>query len=141
RLVHAQGDGSTLAVHDLGVARTAGLICWENYMPLARYAMYAWGAQLYLAPTWDSGEPWISSMRHIAKEGRVYVVSCCSAMRTSDLPERVPAATEHKGGDGWVNPGDSVIVNPDGKVVAGPLHEEQGILYADIDPRQVAGPR
>ncbi|HSS78167.1 MAG TPA: carbon-nitrogen hydrolase family protein, partial [Thermoanaerobaculia bacterium] len=66
RLVHAQGDGSTLAAYDLDIGRVGGLICWENYMPLARYAMYAWGEQIYVAPTWDRGEPWISTLRHIA---------------------------------------------------------------------------
>lgn len=137
RLVHAQGDGSTLAVHHLGIGRVSGLVCWENYMPLARYALYSWGTQIHVAPTWDRGEPWLSTMRHIAKEGRVFVIGCCSAIRRTDLPERVPAPPK---GD-WINPGDSVIVNPDGKLIAGPMHEEQGILYAEIDPAQFVGPR
>jgi nitrilase len=141
RLIHAQGDGSTLTVHDLPIGRAAGLICWENYMPLARYAVYASGAQIYVAPTWDSGEPWLSSMRHIAKEGRVYVIGCCMALREGDIPSHVPFDAAHKGGEGWVNPGDSVIVNPDGKLVAGPMHREHGILYGEIDPRQFVGPR
>jgi nitrilase len=141
RLIHAQGDGSTFSVHDLSIGRTVGLICWENYMPLARYAAYAWGAQIYVAPTWDSGEPWLSTMRHIAKEGRVYVIGCCLALRETDIPAQVPVDAGHKGADGWVNPGDSVIVNPDGKIVAGPMHREQGILYGEIDPRQLIGPR
>lgn len=137
RLVHAQGDGSTLTVYDLPIGRVGGLICWENYMPLARYALYAQGEQIHVAPTWDRGEPWISTMRHGAKEGRVYVIGCCSAIRRTDLPARVRPP-----GDGeWINPGDSVIVNPDGKLIAGPLHEEQGILYADIDPAAFVGPR
>ncbi len=141
RLIHAQGDGSTLAVHDLPIGRTVGLICWENYMPLARYAAYAWGAQVYVAPTWDSGEPWLSTMRHIAKEGRVYVIGCCMALREDDVPAHVPFDASHKGGEGWINPGDSIIVNPDGHVVAGPLHRSHGILYGEIDPRQFVGPR
>ena len=136
RLIHAQGDGSTLAVHELAIGRVTGLICWENYMPLARYAVYAWGAQILVAPTWDRGEPWISTMRHGAKEGRVYMIGCCSAIKLSDLPERVPAGSAE-----WVNPGDSVIVNPDGKIIAGPLHEAQGLLAAEIDPAQFIGPR
>jgi nitrilase len=69
RMVWAQGDGSTLEVHDTPLGKLSGLICWENYMPLARYSLYAWGTQIYLAPTWDSGEPWLSTLRHIAKEG------------------------------------------------------------------------
>jgi nitrilase len=141
RLIHAQGDGSTFSVHDLPIGRAAGLICWESYMPLMRYAAYAWGVQVYVAPTWDSGEPWLSTMRHIAKEGRVYVIGCCMALREGDIPAHVPFDAGHKGGDGWVNPGDSVIVIPDGRVVAGPLHQSQGILYGEIDPRQFVGPR
>ena len=88
RLVHGQGNGSSLAAYDTDIGRVGGLICWENYMPLARYAMYAWGVQIYVAPTWDRGEPWISTLRHIAKEGRVYILGCCSAMRRSDVPDR-----------------------------------------------------
>ncbi|HEY4721291.1 MAG TPA: carbon-nitrogen hydrolase family protein, partial [Anaerolineae bacterium] len=87
RLVWGQGDGSTLAAYDLPFARVGGLICWENYMPLARYALYAWGIHLYVAATWDRGQPWLSTLRHIAKEGRVYVIGCCIALRTSDLPD------------------------------------------------------
>jgi nitrilase len=136
RLVHAQGDGSTLAVHPLDIGRASALICWENYMPLARYALYSWGAQIHVAPTWDRGEPWLSTMRHIAKEGRVYVIGSGSAMRRDDLPDGIPAPKSE-----WINPGDSVIVNPDGKLVAGPLHEEQAILYAEVDPAQFVGPR
>ena len=74
RLVWAQGDGSTLQVYDTPLGKLGGLICWENYMPLARYTMYAWGTQIYVAATWDRGQPWLSTLRHIAKEGRVYVI-------------------------------------------------------------------
>lgn len=140
RLVHAQGDGSTLAVYQTAIGRLGGLICWENYMPLARQALYSWGIELYVAPTWDRGEPWLSTLRHVAKEGRVYVVGCCSAMRRSDVPARYPFASALPD-DEWVNPGDSAIVDPDGKLVAGPLHAEQGILYGEVDPQRIAGPR
>ena len=142
RLVHGQGDGSTLDVYDLPFGRLGGLICWESYMPLARYALYAMGVQIYLAPTWDRGEPWISTLRHIAKEGRVYVLGCCSAMRKSDIPDRYAFKERLPGGeDDWVNPGDSAIVDPDGKLVAGPVRGEETILYAEVDPRQLRGPR
>ncbi|HEV8242207.1 MAG TPA: carbon-nitrogen hydrolase family protein [Thermoanaerobaculia bacterium] len=144
RLVYAPGDGSTLAVHDLGFARVSGLVCWENYMPLARYALYAWGAEVHLAPTWDRGEPWLSTLRHIAKEGRVYVVGSCCAVRREDvldvhghlhdLAKWLPQGT-------WLNPGDSAIVDPDGKLLAGPAREQETILYAECDPRAVRGPR
>ena len=142
RLVHANGDGSTLTVYDTPLGRLAGLVCWENYMPLARQALYDDGVHIHVAPTWDRGEPWLSTLRHIAKEGRVYVIGCCSAMRADDLPDRfafksaVPVSPS-----GWINPGDSMIVDPDGKIVAGPLHEEQGLLFAEVDPQVVTGPR
>ena len=142
RLVHAQGDGSTLDAFDTELGRLSGLICWENYMPLARYALYAWGVELYVAPTWDRGEPWLSSMRHVAKEGRVYVVSCGMALRRDDVPDRLAFKEKYLSAGGeWINPGDSVIVHPDGKILAGPLQQRQEILYAELDPEQVHGPR
>jgi len=140
RLIYGQGDGSTLDVFDLDFARLGGLVCWENYMPLARYAMYAAGVQIYVAPTWDNGEPWLSTLRHIAKEGRVWVIGCCSAIRKSDLPERLGLEKYFTGGD-WINPGDSMIVDPDGKIAAGPVREQETILYAEIDPVTLTGPR
>jgi nitrilase len=141
RLVHAPGDGSTLAVHDLGWARVSGLVCWENYMPLARYALYAWGAQVHAAPTWDRGEPWLSTLRHVAKEGRVYAIGSCMALRRSDVPERCGLDRWLPGGGEWVNPGDSAIASPDGKLVAGPAREQETILYADLDPLLLTGAR
>jgi nitrilase len=142
RLVHAQGDGSTLTSYDTPIGRLAGLICWENYMPLARQALYEGGVHIYVAPTWDRGEPWLSTLRHIAKEGRVYVIGCCSAMRVDDLPDRLSfKSAVSASADGWINPGDSVIVDPDGKVLAGPLHERQDILLAEVDPQRIVGPR
>ena len=142
RLVHAQGDGSSLTAYDTSLGRLGGLICWENYMPLARQALYNAGVHIYVAPTWDRGEPWLSTLRHVAKEGRVYVIGCCSAMRLTDLPDRLAFKTGVSvSATGWVNPGDSVIVDPDGKVLAGPLHEQQDILFAEIDPQRIIGPR
>jgi nitrilase len=140
RMVWAQGDGSTLEVYDTSFGKLGGLICWENYMPLARYALYAWGVQLYLAPTWDRGEPWLSTLRHIAKEGRVYVVGCSVALRKEDIPDRFEfKAKYYAEAKEWINKGDSVIVGPDGKFIAGPLNMEEGILYAELDPRQMRG--
>lgn len=140
RTVWAQGDGSTLTVYDTPYGRLSGLICWENYMPLARYSLYAWGTQIYLAPTWDRGEPWLSTLRHIAKEGRVYVLGCCIAMRKSDLPASFDLAENFYGHAGdWINAGDSAIVDPDGNFIAGPCHEQEEILFAEIDLSQVRG--
>jgi nitrilase len=141
RLIYGQGDGSTLDVFDLPVGRLGGLVCWENYMPLARYTMYAAGVQLYVAPTWDNGEPWLSTLRHIAKEGRMWVIGCSTAIRKSDLPARLGLEKYFSGGGDWINPGDSMIVDPDGKIAAGPAREEETILYAEIDPASLTGPR
>ena len=112
-------------------------------MPLARYALLAWGEQIHVAPTWDRGEPWISTMRHVAKEGRCFVVGACQAFHKDDIPdtadvqERLSLLTS----SGWINPGLSLIVDPDGKIVAGPLESVEGILYADIARHQLVGPR
>ena len=141
RLVHGQGDGSSLAAYDTDIGRVGGLICWENYMPLARYAMYAWGVQIYVAPTWDRGEPWISTLRHIAKEGRVYVLGCCSAMRRSDVPDRYTFKEKFLSDAEWINPGDSTIIDPDGKFLVEPVKNREEILYAEVDPKQLRGPR
>ncbi|MEX2237592.1 MAG: carbon-nitrogen hydrolase family protein [Dehalococcoidia bacterium] len=135
RLVWAQGDGSTLEAFDTELGKLGGLICWENYMPLARYAMYAWGTQIYVAPTWDRGEPWLSTLRHIAKEGGVYVVGVCTALRRDAMPADIAARVRYsENGDEWINVGDSAIVSPTGKFLAGPVSRKEEILYAEVDP-------
>jgi nitrilase len=142
RIVWARGDGSTLQVYDTPLGKIGGLICWENYMPLARYAMYAWGTQIYLAPTWDRGEPWLSTLRHIAKEGRVYVVGCCMALKKGDIPDRFEYKQKYYlESREWINTGDSAILNPEGEFIAGPAGKKEEILYAEIDPRQMRGPK
>mgnify|MGYP005849556013 CR=1 FL=1 len=142
RLVWAQGDGSTLHVFDTPLGRVGGLICWENYMPLARYAMYAWGTQLYVAATWDRSEPWLSTLRHIAKEGRVYVIGCCIALRRDDIPDRYEFKRRYYAeAREWINVGDSAIVDPDGQFIAGPVRLKEEVLYAEVDPRRMRGPR
>jgi nitrilase len=141
RLMWGQGDGSTLQVYDTPIGKLSGLICWENYMPLARYAMYAWGSRIHVASTWDRGEPWLSTVRHIAKEGRVWVINSCQALHRNDIPDRCGHKRYYPAERMWINAGDSAIVDPKGKFVAGPLHEKEGILYAVIDPKTMAGPR
>ncbi len=142
KLVWGRGDGSDLEVYDLPFGRLGGLICWENYMPLARYALTAWGAQLHAAPTWDRGEPWLSTTRHVAKEGRVFVLASCQVVHKDDIPDRFSFKEKYLGAvEGWLNPGGTVIVDPDGKIVAGPAAEEETILYADVRPDQLVGPR
>ncbi len=142
RLVWGHAAEFDAEVFELPFGRLSGLICWENYMPLARYTLSAWGEQIHVAPTWDRGEPWISSMRHVAKEGRSFVVSVCQAFHKDDIPDELEFKDAYLGEvSGWINPGLSLIADPDGKLVAGPLEAEEGILYADARPDQLVGPR
>lgn len=133
RMVWGMGDASGLRVVDTPVGRLGTLICWENYMPLARYALYAQGIEIYVAPTWDTGESWLATMRHIAKEAGCWVVGTATAMRGSDIPEDFPERDRLFDADEWINDGDAVVVKPMGEITAGPLNREKGILYAEID--------
>ena len=138
RMVWGFGDATGLKVVDTPCGRVGALLCWENYMPLARCALYGLGVELLVAPTYDSGDRWIASMQHIAREGGCYVLGSGAAFRASDLPDDLPGkAGLYPDADEWVNAGDSVVVAPGGKIVAGPLRNEPGILYADIDLEQV----
>ena len=120
------------------VGRIGALLCWENFMPLARYAMYAQGVEVYIAPTYDSGDGWLGTLQHIAREGCCYVVGCGNLMRGSDIPGDFPEKdTLYPNADEWVNPGDSVVIAPGGEIVAGPMNKETGILYYDIDREKV----
>src|SRR6202163_886740 len=131
RMVWGTGDATGLRVSETPSGRVGGLICWENYMPLARFSIFAQGCEIYIAPTWDEGDMWLSTMRHIAAEGRCWVLGNGSSMRGKDFPRDFPNRNKlYPDLEAWINPGDSVIVNPYGKIVAGPLHEKHGILYA-----------
>jgi nitrilase len=142
RMVWGQGDASGLRVVEAPVGRIGSLICWENYMPLARYSIYAQGPDFYVAPTWDEGESWIVTMRHIALEGRVWVLGNGTSIQGRDVPADFPDRAElFPDDDEWINPGDSVIVSPAGNVVAGPLHEQHGTLYADCEIATAAAHR
>jgi nitrilase len=146
RTVWGQGDGSTLDVVQTPLGRIGGLICWENYMPLARFHQYAQGVEVWLAPTLAPGDAWVATMRHIAREGRVWVVGVNPALHRdhlpADLPDRDRIAPEPQPGNGdWIEPGNSVIVNPAGELVAGPLRLAEGILTATVDLREVAEAR
>jgi nitrilase len=133
RMVWGMGDGSGLRVVDTPAGRLGALICWESYMPLTRYALYAQDIDIYVAPTWDSGESWLATMRHIAKEAGCWVIGTATAMQGSDVPEDFPGRDELFKPDEWVNDGDAVVIKPMGAIAAGPLHREKGILYAEID--------
>ncbi|WP_380058877.1 carbon-nitrogen hydrolase family protein (plasmid) [Falsihalocynthiibacter sp. SS001] len=142
RMVWGFGDGAGLNVVETAVGRIGALICWENYMPLARYAMYAQNIDIYLAPTWDSGDTWLATMQHIAREGGCWVIGCATAIEVADIPETVPYYDElFPNQDEWINPGDAVVYKPFGGVAAGPMHQEKGILFCDIDVAQAAASR
>ena len=138
RMVWGLGDASGLKAVDTPCGRVGTLICWESYMPLARSALYAQAVQLYIAPTYDSGERWLATMQHIAREGACWVISCGCALQGRDLAdEQLAKAGLYPEADAWINPGDSVVVAPGGKIVAGPLHEAFGMLAAEIDLERV----
>ncbi len=142
RMVWGMGDGSTLTVVDTPFGRLGGLICWENYMPLARAAMYAQGVDIVLAPTWDRGDTWVSTLRHIGKEGRVFVLGVGSCIRGSDVPADLPGREVMYGGeDDWLNDGWSLIADYTGTLLSGPLVKETGILYAELDVNRARASR
>jgi nitrilase len=137
RLVWGMGDGSDLTVLDTPAGRLASLICWENYMPLARFHLYAQGPQIWLAPTLACWEIWIPTMRHIARESGCFVIGVAPVMHPDWLPASIPdigpLRADADQSDGWLLDGYSVIVDPTSKVLAGPLVRERGILIADLD--------
>lgn len=134
RLVWGVGDGSGLLVFDTPYGRLGGLICWENYMPLARMAMYAQGVDILAAPTWDNSDAWVPTLRHIGKEGRIHVIGATSFIRGSDVRDRVPGFGEiYRGDDDVLSRGNSAIVNHEGEILAGPLVGEEGIVHATLD--------
>jgi nitrilase len=146
RTVWGMGDGSTLEVVPTDLGRIGGLICWENYMPLARFHLYAQGIEVWVAPTLARGDGWIATMRHIAREGRVWVVGVNPCLRVDQIPDDFPdrdRVWRVQGGEEgeWVEPGNSVICNPNGEIVSGPLRYAEGILIAEVDLTEVAAGR
>jgi nitrilase len=142
RMVWGWGDASGLKSVDSPLGRLGALICWESYMPLVRYALYAQGIDIYVAPTYDAGERWIATMQHIAREGGCYVLGSGWAFKGADLPADFPGRDRlYPSLDEWVNGGDSVVVAPNGKIIAGPLRDQQGVLYAELDPELIASAR
>jgi nitrilase len=133
RLVWGLGDGRGLETIQTDFGAVGGLICWENFMPLARAALYEAGVEVYLAPTADDTENWLESVRHIARESRAFVLSCCVFQRASSYPDDVPLGE----GDDLLGRGGSAIIAPDGSYLAGPLWDEEGILFADLDPQRL----
>lgn len=131
RYIWSESDGSTLVSFDTEVGKIGGLICWENYMPLARMSMYQRGVEIYLAPTADSRESWPSTMLHIALEGRCFVLACNQFVRKMDYPERHQADLADE--PDIMSSGGSIIISPLGEVLAGPLWNEEGLLTAELD--------
>jgi nitrilase len=136
RLVWGQGDGGGLRAIETPLGRLGGLICWENYMPLARFAVYESGVEIYVAATADDGERWQSTMVHVALESRSYVISANHFQRASSYPKEFPLREELQKLD-LIGRGGSAILAPDGRFLAGPLFDEEGILYAELDPERL----
>ena len=140
RLVWGPGDGRGLRAIGTPIGRLGGLICWENYMPLARFSLYESGVEIYVASTADDGAPWQATLVHIARESRAFVVAPCHFQRASSYPDDFPLAGLLEGHD-LLGRGGSAILGPDGAYLAGPLYGEEGILYAELDPARLAEER
>jgi nitrilase len=136
RLVWGYGDGSTLPVFQTPLGRLGAVICWENYMPMLRMHMYSQNIQIYCAPTADDRDTWLASMRHIALEGRCFVMSCCQYLLRRDCPQDYDAI---QGNDpqAVLIRGGSSIVGPLGQVLAGPNFDGPCILTADLDMNEI----
>ena len=137
RLVWGLGTAEGLTAVPTPIGRVGGLICWENMMPLARFALYQAGVEIYLAPTADDSDDWHQSIHHIARESRAFVVSPCVFQRASSYPEGFPIPD----GPDLIGRGGSAILAPDGSYLAGPLWDEEGILYAELDPQRLYAER
>ncbi|MEO5575412.1 MAG: carbon-nitrogen hydrolase family protein [Gaiellaceae bacterium] len=133
RLVWGQGDGRGLRAIETPLGRLGGLICWENYMPLARFSLYESGIELYIASTADDGDSWQATLTHIALESRSFVIAPCHFQRASSYPDDFPLRALLEGRD-LLGRGGSAILAPDGSYLAGPLYGEESILYAELDP-------
>ena len=138
RLIWGEGDGSTLTVLETELGKIGGLICWENYMPLARMAMYSKGVELYLAPTADARDTWQITLRHIACEGRCFVLGCNQFVTKEMYPDDLEGLDELDEHPDVICRGGSAIISPFGEVLAGPLYDQEGTLFADIDLAEVA---
>lgn len=137
RMVHGRGDGSTLRVYDTPVGRVGGLICWENWMPLSRFALYSQGEQIHIAPTADDDERTLINIRNTAIEGGVFVISVCMVLRKESFPKDFEFQQELEDAGDYLQTGGSAIIGPEGSILAGPLWKEEGILYAELDLNQV----
>ena len=131
RIIWGEGDGSDIDVYETEIGKMGGLICWENYMPLARTHIYSQGVELYIAPTADMRDSWQATMRHIATEGRCFVLGCNQFVKKEEYPE-LPGE-DYSDFPDIMSRGGSVIVDPLGSVIAGPIFDEEAILTAELD--------
>lgn len=138
RIIWAHGDGKTLNVYNTSIGKIGGLVCWENFMPLARTALYKQGIQILASPTWDSSGSWQISMRNNAKEGGMFLISCCQAIRMKDIPDKYAFKSFYQGKREWINKGNSCIIDPQGNIIAGPVSEKEQIVYAEINLDSIA---
>nr|MBA2359299.1 carbon-nitrogen hydrolase family protein [Actinomycetota bacterium] len=136
RLVWGPGDGHGLRAIQTPLGRIGGLICWENYMPLARFALYESGIELYVASTADDSDAWQATLVHIARESRAFVISPSHYQRADSYPTDFPLRSLLEGA-GTIGRGGSAILGPDGGYLAGPLYDEEGILYAELQPARL----
>jgi predicted amidohydrolase len=139
RTVWGMGDGSTLRSVSTPFGRLGGLICWENYMPLARFHMYAQGVDVWVAPTLATGDAWVATMQHIAREGRLFVIGVNPCIHADQIPASIPnrhalyPPEDSERDGGWLMPGNTVIVDPTGAVIAGPVREAEEVVTAELD--------
>ncbi len=136
RIIWGEASGESLTTFQTKVGKLGGLICWENYMPFARMAMFQKGVEIYIAPTTDSRETWLSTMRHIALEGRCFVLGCNQYFTKSMYPEKYRVLLE--GEPEEICPGGSAIISPMGKILAGPLLNGSGVLISELDLNEIA---
>ena len=142
RTVWGFGDGRGLNVVDTAVGRVGVLLCWENFMPLARAAIYAQNVEIYCAPTADHRENWLASMQHIGREASAFVIGVAPALEDSDIPLDLPSRDSISPTKGeWLMPGNGIICSPLGEIIAGPMRQEKGLLKADIDLDDVRSAR
>jgi nitrilase len=140
RLVWGQGDGGGLRAFDAGIGRIGGLICWENYMPLARFALYESGVEIYIASTADDGAEWQSTLVHIARESRAFVIAPSHFQRASSYPDDFPLRNLLDGID-VLGRGGSAVLAPDGSYLAGPIYDDEAILFAELEPERLYAER
>ncbi len=142
RTVWGFGDGRGLNVVDTAVGRVCVLLCWENFMPLARAAIYAQDVEIYCAPTADDGENWLASMQHIGREASAFVIGVAPALEDNDIPLDLPSRNSISPTKGeWLMPGNGIICSPLGEIIAGPMRQEKGFLKANIDLDDVRSAR